>query len=518
MPIDPKAGETESAFMSRCIEKEVDAGFGQEQAVAICAAAWEGRADNDNPVPPKGVQEAAEQGLEYRREYGRGGTDTGIARARDLAAGKGIPPDTLARMRSFFARHEQNRVPPTEKTEPDGGPTNGWIAWQLWGGDAGRRWAESQREDSMAVRIDYAEAPIRMTMTDEGYLTGEARVARLGVQSYQDGSGGVRREYRPASEVFAADAMASFKNTPITMGHPDEGLVTSGNAKRLSVGMVGENIRVDGEWLVMPLTITDAETISRIEGGTVELSGGYMADLDETPGEADGMTYDAIQRDIRGNHVAIVDRARAGEMARLNLDAADAVAVENAQATRNDSMSDNTVAVRIDGIEYGVQPQVERHLSKLDEQIKGVASERDEAKAASEQVQAKLDEANAELEKLKAERTDEAIQAAAKARVALERTASRVLGDDAELDGKTDREIREAVVQAVHADADLADKSDVYVEARFDAAVDTHKAHSDAASKQRETATPKGDEGGKADKRADAIDSIRGAWKRQNSN
>ncbi len=507
--------------MSRCIEKERDAGFGQEQAVAICAAQWEGdRTDDENPVPPQGVREAAEQGLEYRRQYGRGGTDTGIARARDLAAGKGIPPDTLARMRSFFARHEQNRVPPTEETEPDGGPTNGWIAWMLWGGDAGRRWAESQRtrEDRMAVRIDYAESPVRMTMTDEGYLTGEARVARLGVQSYQDGEGGVRREYRPASEVFAADAVSSFKNTPITMGHPDEGLVTADNAKRLSVGMVGENIRVDGEWLVMPLTITDAETIRRIEGGMVELSGGYMADLDESPGQADGVMYDAIQRDIRGNHVAIVDRARAGEMARLNLDAADAVAVENAQAQRNDSMSDSTVAVRIDGIEYTVQPQVERHLAKLDEKMAAVAGERDQAKADSEQVQAKLDEAKAELEKLKAERTDEAVQAAAKARVALERSAARVLGDDAELEGKSDREIREAVVTAVHADTDLSDKSDVYVEARYDAAVETHKAYDDAATKQRETATPKGDEGGKSDKRADAIDSIRGAWKRQNSN
>ena len=92
-------------------------------------------------APPKGVQEAAQQGLDYRREYGRGGTAVGVARARDLSNGASVSLETINRMVSFFARHEENRVPPSEKTLPDGGPTNGWIAWLLWGGDAGRAWA-----------------------------------------------------------------------------------------------------------------------------------------------------------------------------------------------------------------------------------------------------------------------------------------------------------------------------------------------------------------------------------------
>ena len=100
-------------------------------------------------TPPKGVQEAAQQGLDYRREYGRGGTEVGIARARDLSNGRSVSLETINRMVSFFARHEENRVPPSERTLPDGGPTNGWIAWQLWGGDAGRAWANriSDQED-----------------------------------------------------------------------------------------------------------------------------------------------------------------------------------------------------------------------------------------------------------------------------------------------------------------------------------------------------------------------------------
>lgn len=521
MPINPREGETERDYMERCISTEREAGREQDQAQAICARTWEARND---AVPPQGVQEAAAQGLEYRRKYGRGGTETGIARARDLSNGENISADTLARMRSFFARHEQNRVPPSEKKEPDGGPTNGWIAWQLWGGDAGKRWAESQeKEDSVtqAVRIDFADEPIRMTRTDEGYLTGEARVARVGIQSYQDGDGNVIREYRPVSEVFSADSVASFKNTPITMGHPAEKIVTSENAKRLSIGHVGENIRPDGEWLVMPLTITDADAVREIEdGATVQLSGGYMANLDATPGEYEGMTYDAVQRDIRGNHVAVVQRARAGDEARINLDAADAVAIDtetHPQQPREDTaMGDKTVTVRVDGIEYEAAPEVERHISRQDEQINALTSERDQAKTEAETNKAKADEAQAELDRLKEERSDEAIREAARARVELERSAAKVLGDEADLSAKSDREIMESVVTSVHADTDLSDASDVYVQARYDAAIATAQAHGDAVNQQRAKTQPKEPvNDAKGSKREEAMNDIMGAYKRK---
>lgn len=103
-------------------------------------------------TPPQDAKTEAQKGLDYRREFGRGGTPVGIARARDLANGKQLSPDTMRRMKAFFDRHQQNRNP--NKKESDGGPTNGWIAWLLWGGDAGRRWAEKvvgqmEREDGI---------------------------------------------------------------------------------------------------------------------------------------------------------------------------------------------------------------------------------------------------------------------------------------------------------------------------------------------------------------------------------
>jgi len=109
---------------------------------------------------PESVRDNARRGLDLRAEWQRGGLSTteagsqgvgsGVARARDLANGGSVSEETLRMMRAFFSRHEQNRGGPDAKAE-DGGPTAGWIAWQLWGGDEGRAWAE--RELSRLERI-----------------------------------------------------------------------------------------------------------------------------------------------------------------------------------------------------------------------------------------------------------------------------------------------------------------------------------------------------------------------------
>jgi hypothetical protein len=100
-------------------------------------------------VPPKGVQQAAERGLNNRRKYGRGGltnkqasehgVGSGVQRAVNLKNGNKVSPQTIKRMVSFFARHEQHK----NAKKPDGSPGAGKIAWDLWGSDAGKRWANS---------------------------------------------------------------------------------------------------------------------------------------------------------------------------------------------------------------------------------------------------------------------------------------------------------------------------------------------------------------------------------------
>lgn len=101
--------------------------------------------------PPAGVQSAARRGLELRRKWKRGGLSnaeasaqgigSGVQRASNLANGTSLALDTVKRMHAFFSRHQGNRG--AGKKETDGGPTAGYIAWLLWGGDAGRRWAAS---------------------------------------------------------------------------------------------------------------------------------------------------------------------------------------------------------------------------------------------------------------------------------------------------------------------------------------------------------------------------------------
>ena len=60
-------------------------------------------------TPPEGAREEAQKGLEWRREFGRGGTPVGWAKARDIANGDQLSPDTIGRMVSYFARHEVDK-------------------------------------------------------------------------------------------------------------------------------------------------------------------------------------------------------------------------------------------------------------------------------------------------------------------------------------------------------------------------------------------------------------------------
>lgn len=155
----------------------------------------------------------------------------------------------------------------------------------------------------------------------DGSLLVEGVLTRSGVFVYCDGAGKEWREYRPPSEVFNADAMASFELVPVTNDHPSSELDTH-NACQLARGAIGK-LRRDGDLVVAPLAVWDAETIRDVESGKRELSCGYMAEIVHEAGVSpEGERYDAIQRTIRGNHVAIVDVARAGREARIRMDAA----------------------------------------------------------------------------------------------------------------------------------------------------------------------------------------------------
>lgn len=119
--------------------------------------------------PTAGMKDEAGRGLEWRREFGRGGTEVGIARARDIVNDRELSADTVKRMYSFFSRHEVDKQAEGFRPGEDGYPSNGRIAWALWGGDAGYSWSKekvkSMEEDRSAPELnDDATSDI---LTDE---------------------------------------------------------------------------------------------------------------------------------------------------------------------------------------------------------------------------------------------------------------------------------------------------------------------------------------------------------------
>lgn len=107
--------------------------------------------DHINFTPPAGVRKEAQKGLDWRKEFGRGGTAVGIARARDLSNGTTISPETARRMKAYFDRHEVDKKGDGWSPGEPGFPSNGRIAWALWGSDAGWAWSRKLVEQMNAA-------------------------------------------------------------------------------------------------------------------------------------------------------------------------------------------------------------------------------------------------------------------------------------------------------------------------------------------------------------------------------
>ena len=106
--------------------------------------------------PTEAMAAEAKLGLEWRAEFNRGGTEVGVARARDISNRKNLSPDTIGRMVSYFARHEIDKQGQGFSPGEDGYPSAGRIAWALWGGDPGASWAKSKSMKSSESTTKYS--------------------------------------------------------------------------------------------------------------------------------------------------------------------------------------------------------------------------------------------------------------------------------------------------------------------------------------------------------------------------
>lgn len=332
---------------------------------------------------------------------------------------------------------------------------------------------------------DRLQLATKRVYTDEGFLKVPARISRIGIQEYLAVEMGLTdkdpkdivRVYRPEEEVFSEASLSSFANKPVTDNHPPE-LVNPSNSKQYTVGMSGAEVTRDGMFAETILYITDEQAIANIESGKTELSNGYTADIDWTPGVTpDGEQYDAVQRNISGNHIAIVDRGRAGPACRV--------------ADNLPEKGDTVIMAKItvDGVDFEVSEQAAQAVGKLQARLTDTENE---AEKKDEELQAKKDEMEeAEAEAKKKEDTLEAKLDDAKAKIptadaldklVAERTALvdsiRTVCPDIKWQGKDALTLRKEVIALKCPNVQLDSVSEDYVVARFDALMDSYTENS----------------------------------------
>ena len=323
----------------------------------------------------------------------------------------------------------------------------------------------------------YDSVKFKATIDENGFLVDTPVVARLGVQVYYMDDGRTVREFRPAEEVFKDESLASYQGKPMTLDHV---FVNSENAKEVVVGSVTGKAEPLGSSVVAPIVVYDNTAIQEaMAGNAKELSVGYSAILDETPGWGDPITgeyvlkydgdqfdvpdgwqeFDAIQRDIKVNHLAMVYRGRAG-IAKLNMDGEQ----ENPYTTdvdiNKEDKQEMTVKIKLDGAqEFEVAPEVASHIEALNAKADTAIAERDSLKAKVDAMPAEIEAAVAKA-KADADALANLVAVAAEAGV--------------KADGLDAKGIKVAYVKEVSG-LDVSEKSDAYIDAAFDIAKESDK-------------------------------------------
>ncbi len=333
-----------------------------------------------------------------------------------------------------------------------------------------------------------------------GFLEIDGHATRVGVLEYTDPSfpGGIRRELRLREDLAAPESLASYRNAPITDDHPSE-MVTAANSMRFARGMVTEPGRMDDEHVAIRGLVTDASLIGKMRNdGKRELSPGYTVELDTTPGIHPVYgRYDVRQTKILVNHLAVVERARAGSTAAVRMDGAVVPT-----ASLNSCVSSNAHQV------HAMDPK--ELQAKLDQAATLLAQEKARADAAEQKLdgekkradtaEGKVAALNAEVTQLRGERRDDAaiaaqnekikelteradaaekklagfderVAAGVKARAKLERDAASVLGPKARFDDLSNREIMIQVLTKRGYEFDV-NRSDEALKGAFDIAVE----------------------------------------------
>jgi hypothetical protein len=336
----------------------------------------------------------------------------------------------------------------------------------------------------MAELAFHDAAPVGTTKeTSEGYLVADARAGRIGIQLYRGDECGrpdmdVVRVYRPEEEVFRKDTMESMSSLPITLDHPPE-LVTAHNWKKFAHGFTGEEVARDGGFVRVPLVLKDIAAVRAVKSGKKELSWGYTCQLDFSPGETpDGQTYDAVQRNIRGNHLAVVSKGRAGRDCRIGDSSGDHDM--NLKTIMVDGPSGVKVPVEVTDVGATIISEQQKALGQLTvdnvklvtDHAAALKAKDAEHEAAIKAKDAELGALQAEIEKLKGQAvTGDSLDKLIADRAEVLHSALRI-ARDGDFKGKTPADIRRTAVAKKLGDKVVKDRSDDYVQALFDKLVE----------------------------------------------
>lgn len=381
----------------------------------------------------------------------------------------------------------------------------------------------------------------RTKMTREGYLVADVRAARAGIYHYRGDEVGIPdkqvvRVWRPVETVFDKKTLASFTSLDVTDDHPPE-MVDSKNWSRYSKGHTGEDIARDGEYVRVSLIVRDQDSIDKVRSGKKGLSFGYTCDIEPRSGRTpEGHEFDAVQTNLIGNHLAIVDCGRAGaeciigDSSSLNTGDqampdniklrtivsdgyqvettdAGAVAIENLQKKLNDANSANLKLVADHAEAIKAHEAVAKALQdKLSEANGQIGAKDGEIKTLTDKL------ANIDVDSLAAQRNEVL-------------TGAKLLGlTDTESKGKTNDEVVKLAVTKALGDQKVRDKDNSYLRAAFDMMVDSKSKdggihlqsatvdHDPLAGAFRQIGIPAGDQNSAESEHKKMVDSMTSAW------
>ncbi len=258
--------------------------------------------------PNEAMQREAQRGLDWRREFGRGGTEVGIARARDIVNGKNLSDDTVKRMYSFFSRHEVDKQAEGFRPGEEGYPSNGRIAWALWGGDAGYAWAKDRVEDMDDDEDENRAAPDALKVGDFVEWNSSGGKARGQIEHImREGTLGIPdSEFSiEASEDDPAALIRIYRDgepTETLVGHKFSTLTKTANAR------VHDDLLREDDFNAIPLEeATGERSVSEevIEEIVPEVDEADRREVTEIVHRAAAMEAKIIDEEKRTAHIAV---------------------------------------------------------------------------------------------------------------------------------------------------------------------------------------------------------------------